>query len=218
MSLYNYFILIDVQYDAMPTLMVPFQKTVQDNFLRILGFIQECKYWQSLEKTIFVYAHNYSTNLNDVAILQDEVDAYNNDNHIPKDRKVIVTHCNNLDALGKLYLSHPPRRNFILGGNMTGCMINPSLNFNYFDIKKLNDNTYIVPELCYDQGAHSIIHIMDVYLNRGIKVMSLDTLKYYLFEQSIRNNGFYFTKKENDFDIFIENQTLLSKRERGNKF
>lgn len=208
MKKYTYIILLDVQYyfkEPPPALNVQY---AIDSFKKTCKFFRECNASQRLENCIIVYANNWNKIQEDVAILENVVSVYNSD--LEKSRELLFKECYTIQDIEKLTEKYPPRKIFLTGGNLTGCMINESLSINYYSLSNIQQ-TYVVPELGYDQD--DLYTIWQIYQHHEkIEICTLEHFRDYLFEQSIRNRGFLYTREENDYEIYVKCKNLFKQR------
>lgn len=205
---FTYIILLDVAYHSTNTLYTINLEQTTKSFEKTVEFLHRCAANHILDKSIIVYANNWGRNQADIDVLQNEIRIYNQG--IPANRHLFLEECYNIEEFKNLTYKYPPRRIFLTGGNLTGCMINESLPFNYFAFNNINSTT-VVPELCFDV-KDDLYQIWQVYQIHNIKISTLMDLEYFLFEQSIRNTGFLYTRLENDYEIHIKNKDLFTKR------
>jgi hypothetical protein len=212
MKRYNHIYIIDASYHDKGARYLG-RTEVHESFEKFLRFIQRHNQYRTMENTVIVYANNWQKTQEDIDMIKREVNIYNKQMFDDQCLKFETAYTS--EDVRKLYKYYPARRTYICGGNLTGCLVDESLPINYHILKRYDKSTKIVPELGYDT-ARSIYDVWKHYQRDNIQIETLQTLEQYLFEQSTRNNGFLFTREENDYEIPIINKDLFLKRNRRN--
>lgn len=181
-----------------------------DEFEKFWDFHQQQK---TLQNTVVVYAHNNENakRHSDLHPLEHLVNTYN-DAH-PIEQHVKFAKVFNRKHIKQLYKDYPPRRTFITGGNLSGCVTNRDLPANYFFLKQCDPSAVVIPELGYIT-TNNIYDVWEYYQKSNIDMWTLKLLHHYFIEQTIRTRGFNVTAWENNYNLNYKDFSITKSKEK----
>ena len=181
-----------------------------DDFNRFWHFHSQ---QSTLQNTLVVYAHNNENakRHSNIEPLEHLVNTYNQKK--PIDMHIKFEKVFNKKQIKQLYKDYPPRRTFITGGELNGCVTSADLPANYFFLKQCDPSAVIIPELGY-MSTSNIYDVWHFYQKANIDMWTVQLLHHYFIEQTIRTRGFSLTAHENNFNLNYKDFSITKSKEK----
>ena len=216
MKLWNHLYLIDAINIGIPSQHL-WSCRVEDSMQKYWD--EFVKFWNfhsqqsTLQNTVVVYAHNNENakRHSNIEPLEHLVNTYNQKK--PIDTHVKFEKVFNKKQIKQLYKDYPPRRTFITGGELNGCVTSADLPANYFFLKQCDPSAVIIPELGYIT-THNIYDVWHFYQKSNIDMWTVELLHHYFIEQTIRTRGFNLTAHENNYTLNYKDFSITKSKEK----